>query len=146
MFLKYKVARAIAFQWYDEANHRNILNDFEWLNIRHLIDYVLRVLMYKTVNGYGPELCKESFHDISRTHEHATRSTVKGDLFVPRKTTSIALQAVSVAEPRLWNMIPSTIRNVQSVDTFKNKDQREIALLQFQIKWLATYVFIVNIC
>ena len=77
--------------------------------------------MYKTVNGHGPETCKESFHDISRIHEHATRSAVKGDLFVPRKTTSIAQQAVSVAGARLWNMIPSTIRNAQSIDTLKVK-------------------------
>ena len=35
--LQNRVARAIAFQRYDEANHQNILNDFEWLNIRHLI-------------------------------------------------------------------------------------------------------------
>ena len=117
--LQNRVARAIAFQRYDEANHRNILNDFEWLNIRHLIDYDLGVLMYKTVNGHGPEICKEAFHDVSSIHEHATRSAVKGDLFVPRKTTSIAQQAVSVAGPRLWNMIPSTIRNAQSIDTFK---------------------------
>ena len=51
--LQNKVARAITFQRYDEANHRNILNDFEWSNIRHLIDYDLGVLMYKTVNGHG---------------------------------------------------------------------------------------------
>ena len=56
--------------------------------------------MYKTVNGHGPEIRKEAFHDISRIHEHATRSAVKGDLFVPRKTTSIAQQAVSVAGPK----------------------------------------------
>ena len=55
--LQTKVARAIAFQRYDEASHRNILSDFEWLNIRHLIDYDLGVLMYKTVNGHGPEIC-----------------------------------------------------------------------------------------
>ena len=59
--LQNRVARAIAFQRYDEANHRNILNDFEWLNIRHLIDYDLGVLMYKTVNGHGPEIRKEVF-------------------------------------------------------------------------------------
>ena len=117
--LQNKVARAIAFQRYDEANHRNILNDFEWLNIRYLVDYNLGVLMYKTVNGHGPEICKESFHDISSLHEHATRSAVKGHLFVPRKTTSIAYQATSVAGARLWKMIPSTIRNAQSVDIFK---------------------------
>ena len=75
--------------------------------------------MYKTVNGHGPEIRKEAFHDISSIHEHATRSAIKGDLFVPRKTTSIAQQAVSVAGPRLWNVIPSTIRNAQSIDTFK---------------------------
>ena len=75
--------------------------------------------MYKTVNGHGPEIRKGTFHNISSIHEHATRSAVKGDLFVPRKTTSIAQQAVSVAGPRLWNMIPSTIRNAQSIDTFK---------------------------
>ena len=75
--------------------------------------------MYKTVNGHGPEIRKEAFLGISSIHEHATRSAVKGDLFVPRKTTSVAQQAVSVADPRLWNMIPSTIRNAQSIDTFK---------------------------
>ena len=75
--------------------------------------------MYETVNGHGPEIRKEAFLGISRIHEHATRSAVKGDFFVPRKTTSIAQQAVSVAGPRLWNMIPSTIRNAQSIDTFK---------------------------
>ena len=119
--LQNRVARAIAFQRYDEVSHRNILNDFEWLNIRHLIDYDLGVLIYKTVNGDGPEISKKAFHDVSSIHEHATRSAVKGDLFVPRKTTSIAQQAVSVAGPRLWNMIPSTIRNAQSIDTFKVK-------------------------
>ena len=62
--------------------------------------------MYKTVNGHGPEIRKEAFLDISSIHEHATRSAVKGDLFVPRKTTGIAQQAVSVAGPRLWNMYP----------------------------------------
>ena len=117
--LQNRVARANAFQRYDEANHRNILNDFEWLNIRYLVDYDLGILMYKTVSGHGPEIRKEAFHDISRIHEHATRSAVKGNLFIPRKTTSIAQQAVSVAGPRLWNMIPSTIRNAQSIDTFK---------------------------
>ena len=53
-----------------------------------MIDYDLGVLMYKTVNGHGPEICK-SFHDISSIHEHATRSVVKGDLFVPRKQLAL---------------------------------------------------------
>ena len=66
-----------------------------------------------------PFICKEAFHDISRIHGHPTRSAVKGDLFVPRKTTSISQQAVLVAGPRLWNMITSAIRNAQSIDTFK---------------------------
>ena len=86
-----------------------------------MIDYDLGVLIYKTVNGHGPEICKESFHDISTIYDHTTRSAVKGDFFVPRKTTSIAQQAMSVASPRLWNMIPSTITNAQSIDTFKVK-------------------------
>ena len=75
--------------------------------------------MYKTVNGHGPEIHKEAFLNIGNIHEHAIRSAVKGDIFVPRKTTSIAQQAVSVAGPRLWNMIPSTIKNAQSIDTFR---------------------------
>ena len=104
-------------QRYDEANHRNILNDFEWVNIRYLVDYDLGVLMYKTVNGHGREICKESFHGISSFHEHATRSAVKGDLYVPRKT-------------RLWNMIPSTIRNAQSIDIFKVKLKEHYLNLQ----------------
>ena len=63
-----------------------------WLNIRHLIDYDLGVLMYKKVNGLGPEICKESFHDIGSIQVHATMSAVKG---VPRKTTSIVQPSAS---------------------------------------------------
>ena len=67
------------------------------------------------------ETCNESFHGISSIHGHASKSAVKGDLFVSRKTTSIAQQAVSVAGPRLWNMILSTITNAQSFNIFKAK-------------------------
>ena len=74
------------------------------------------------VQKYG----KEAFLDISSIDEHATRSAVKGDLFVPRKTTSIAQQAVSVAGPRLWNMILSTIRNAQSID-IRSQTQRTLS-------------------
>ena len=86
--------------------------------------------MYKTVNGHGPEICKESFHNISSLHGHATRSAVKDDFFVPSETTSIAQQAVLVAGARLWNMIPSTIRNAQSIDTFKVKLKEHYLNLQ----------------
>ena len=45
--------------------------------------------MYKTVNGHGPEIRKEAFLGISSIHEHATRSALKGDLFVPRKQLAL---------------------------------------------------------
>ena len=86
--------------------------------------------MYKTVNGHGPEICKESFHNISSLHENATRSALKGELFVSRKTTSIAQQAVSVAGTRLWSMIPSTIRIAQSIEIFKVKLREHYLNLQ----------------
>ena len=74
--------------------------------------------MYKTVNRHGPEICKESFCNISGIHDHATRSAVKGNLFAG-KTTSIAQQTVSAAGSKLRNMTPSAIRNAQSIETFK---------------------------
>ena len=75
--------------------------------------------MDKTANGHGLET---SFrHGIGSIYGNATRSAVKGNLFVPRKTTSITQQPVSVAAPRLWNIIPSTVRNAQSIHTFKAK-------------------------
>ena len=117
--LQNKVARAIAFQRYDEANHLKILNDFEWLNIRHLIDYDLGVLMYKTINEHGPETFKELFKDVSNVHQHNTRSAEQGNLVISRKNTSIGQQAISYAGAKLWNDIPPEIRNAQSIDTFK---------------------------
>ena len=59
--LQNKVARAIAFQRYDEANHRNILNDFEWLSVRHLIDCDLGVLKYKQSVGMVMKYVKNLF-------------------------------------------------------------------------------------
>ena len=60
----------------------------------------------------------------------ATRSAVKGDTFIPRKSTSIVKQAVSLTGPTQWNMIPSTTRNTQSIDTFKAKRKEHYLHIQ----------------
>ena len=59
--LQNKVAKAIAFQRYDNANHWNILNDFEWLNTRHLIDYVLGYSYIKQSTGMVLNYVKNLF-------------------------------------------------------------------------------------
>ena len=49
------------------------------------------------------------------------RSAINSELFVPRTRLQVCERAFSSAAPRLWNALPTDIKRVTTLQTFKKK-------------------------
>ena len=81
-----KAARTIVSLRYEDANHCQIISQYGWLNVEHLIYYDLGVFMYKTMNGLSPAI--GSFQNVKDIHQYQTRSATKGNLYISNVNTS----------------------------------------------------------
>jgi len=109
----------------------NILKNLHWLPITARIHYKLLLTIYKSLNGLGPSYLKDLLESYqpSRT----LRSKNKKLLMEPRtKTKNYGDRAFSVLGPKLWNSIPLSIRNSDSLVSFK-KDLKTFLFQSFYL-------------
>ena len=114
-----KAARTIASLKSEDTNHCQIISQYGWLNVKHLIYYDLGVFMYKTMNGLSPAI--SSFQNVKDIHQYQTRSATNGNLYISDANTLAGQKAIPVAGAKLWNEMPTEIRNAESLDTFNSK-------------------------
>ena len=65
--LQNKAAKTIPSLRYEDASHCQIISQYGWLSVEHLIYYDLGVFMYKTMNGLSPAI--NSFQNVKDIHE-----------------------------------------------------------------------------
>ena len=75
--------------------------------------------MYKTMTGLSPAI--SSFQNVKDIHQYQTRSATNGNLYISNVNTLAGQRAIPVAGAKLWNEIPTEIRNAESLDTFSSK-------------------------
>ena len=117
--LQNKAARTIASLRYEDANHCQIISQYGWLSVEHLIYYDLGVFMYKTINGLSPAI--SSFQNVKDIHQYQTRLATNGNLYISNVNALAGENAIPVAGAKLWNEIPAEIKNAESLDTFSSK-------------------------
>ena len=89
-----------------------------WLPIRYRIEFKIALIMFKTLRGAGPSYLKDLLH--TQTNVRKTRS--KDTLPIPRtKLKTAGDRSFSVSGPTVWNSLPSSIKNSNSVQTFKKQ-------------------------
>ena len=54
-------------------------------------------------------------------HQYQARLATNGNLYVLNVNTLAGQKAISVAGAKLWNEIPTEIKNAKSLDTFSSK-------------------------
>ena len=81
---------------------------------------LLMTEMYKTRNGLNPSFMQEIFCD-NTTHYNLRNNN---EFFQPRvRSVNNGTESVRFKGPQLWQMLPPTIRNSQSLCQFKTKIQ-----------------------
>jgi hypothetical protein len=99
-----------------------VLKSLHWLPIESRIKFKICSIMYGIKNGRCPIYLKDdvalcSDNPILSNH----RSSSRGLYEVPRTNLVLGERAFSIAGPRAWNSLPSSLRNVSTIDSFKKK-------------------------
>ncbi|KAI5086485.1 hypothetical protein C0J45_23351, partial [Silurus meridionalis] len=96
-----------------------ILEKLHWLPVSFRIEFKILMLTYKALNNLAPQYLCELLTPY--TPSRALRSSEAG-LLTAQKTRlkTVGDRAFSSLAPKLWNSLPSEIRNAESLGVFKS--------------------------
>lgn len=108
-------------------------NKLKWLPIRLRRNIHILTLLYNILfNPLTPIYLKERFQFMHSSHQLNLRSSETLQLKIPVHTTTFYDRSFSVQAARLWNALPVSARQAQTLSSFKNK-VRLFYLSQLQI-------------
>jgi hypothetical protein len=99
-----------------------ILRDkLHWLPIQQRVDFKIALLTYKSLHQMAPGYLQQMFHPVAQSQNVArNRSASRGDL-LPQSWNTVAFgqRGFDYSAPIVWNSIPTSVRNCDSLTTFK---------------------------
>ena len=98
-----------------------LLNQLHWLPVGERIMYKTLLYVYKSVEGLSPQYVQDCLI-VKRHAEGAMRTRPSGstNFVVPVSKKCAGDRAFSVIAPRLWNILPVSIKNATSQQSFKS--------------------------
>ena len=97
-----------------------VLRSLHWLPVRARIEFRLMTYVYKCLHDRAPLYLRDMLH-LYTTGRPLRSSSDESLLHVPRTRKNIGLRAFSATGPRLWNDIPRTVRESDSLAMFKRR-------------------------
>jgi len=95
-----------------------LLRTLHWLPVQQRIDYKVALLTFKVHSTSTPSYLRLLIQD--REHGHNLRSTTTA-LHQPFTTTTFAKRTFQCSAPAVWNLLPKTVLNNDSLAVFKSK-------------------------
>lgn len=97
-----------------------VLKSLHWLPVKHRITFKILLTVYKIVSNGAPAYLSDLLELY--VPKRSLRSASQGLLTVPQSSTvTYGDRAFSVSAPKLWNCLPTAIRNAGSVISFKSQ-------------------------
>ena len=102
---------------YDFVNSRGIdlVKSLGWNTFEEKRDFLLAVLVFKCHEGTAPFYLTDKLNLLSEINIRQSRHTDHSTYEIPSTRTTKAESAFFVQGPRIWNLIPSHIRDAESI-------------------------------
>ena len=108
-----------------------VLKDLHWLPIKRRSEYKILVLTWKALHGESPAYIRNLL-DVC-TPSRSLRSQSAVSLFIPRtKTRSYVDRSFRCAVATLWNALPSQMKKINTLDTFKRSLKTHLFKQEYQ--------------
>ncbi len=104
-----------------------VLSTLHWLSIKHCIDFKILLITYKALNGLSPQYLSELL--LHYSPPRPLRSQNSGYLIIPRISKATAGgRSFFYLAPKLWNYLPNTVREADTLCQFKSRLKTHIHL------------------
>ena len=97
-----------------------VLRDLHWLPVQQRIEFKILCITFKVLCGLAPSYLDEVL--TRRSAVRTLRSHSNGEVMLHQpigRTAYYGDRAFSICAPRLWNSLPSHLRSIQTLDSFK---------------------------
>ena len=103
-----------------------LLRELHWLPVCYRIEYKIIILTFKVLHGLAPDYLCHLIHVLppSKYMYNLRRNHDPGVLLTPPKVKTkktLGDRSFSCTAPRLWNLLPSTIRSISCLNIFKSR-------------------------
>ena len=98
-----------------------MFRELKWSPVDERIKYNKAVYTYKALNNLTPDYISSLLKPLSETHSFNLRSSVNSTLYILFARTEIYKGSFSCSVPKLWNALPQTARDSDSLITFKKR-------------------------
>lgn len=93
----------------------------KWLSMKERRIFNGLSLLFKTLNGKGPDYLRDMFTLISEISDRNTR-TFPSNIWLPNEHISaIHRKSFKFSIPKIWNDLPEDIKSSKTLNTFKSK-------------------------
>ena len=97
-------------------NHiRPTLLRLHWLPVRQRVLFKIAVLVYQCLNGLAPSYLADNCQLVSDVRPRRLRSSDSVTCAVRRTRTTYGVRYFAVASPRVWNSLPTELRQTDSL-------------------------------
>ncbi len=97
-----------------------VLSTLDWLPIKDRIHFKILLFTYKALNGLAPQFLCELLSHYSASR--LLRSQNSGHLIIPRiSKSSVGRRSISYLAPKLWNNLPNTVQEADTLCQFKSR-------------------------
>ena len=110
-----------------------LLRELHWLKVPERIQFRLCVLMHRCLRGTVPPYLAETLQSMADVQgRRLIRSASTSTLVVPlTHRTTIGDRAFPDAASRAWNSLPTSVREIQSLPTFRRKLKTALFAISF---------------
>ena len=112
---------------FDYVNSRGIdlVASLRWMNVKQRADYFTTILMFKCIRNTAPTYLSDPIDMYNDINERSTRRHPL-NIHVPFVSSQIGMRSFAYNGAKLWNQLPSSVKETQSLQDFKHKLRQHI--------------------
>lgn len=117
--LQNRAARIILGNFSHEVSGTDLVKELDWFNVQERRRYFTALTVFKSIKGPSPHYMQDFFTFTEELNDRVTRSSEVGDMYVPRVCKQIFKQSIQYNGAKEWNNLPTSLRNVPTLYSFK---------------------------
>ena len=103
-----------------------LLRQLGWITLEDKRKLHKCVLMHRLLHGNGPKVLLDRLSRYINTNEIPTRSATSNNLVIVARNTNYLANSYFCDTVRIWNGLPTTLRQIESSTTFKENLQKHL--------------------
>jgi len=98
-----------------------VLRQLHWLPVQRRVEFKIACLAHQSITSTAPTYLSANIHLVSEHGRLHLRLSFYRTLAVPRTRTTVGDRSFAVAGLRVWNSLPTTIRQIASYGQFRQR-------------------------